>query len=298
MADRSCRAASKPAPDAQCKESLAGGYTGWMNPSNIVFIGGGNMASAIIGGLLKAGRAAASIQVVEPWEVQRQTLARQFGVAVHERAGAALAGCQLVVWAVKPQSFAEAAAPCAAYVSGALQLSVMAGIRSDAIVAATGSERVVRAMPNTPALIGRGIAGLYARAAVAADERAVVAQVLAPTGQLLWVPREEDLDAVTAISGSGPAYVFYVVEAMMQAAVDMGLSPQQGRRLALATVAGAAALAEASDEPPAVLRERVTSKGGTTHAAISSLEADGVKAAFVKALRAAQQRARELGGPP
>ncbi len=268
-----------------------------MNPSSIVFIGGGNMASAIIGGLLKAGRSAASIQVVEPFEAQRLALAQQFGVGVHPAAGAALSGCQLVVWAVKPQSFAEAAAPCAAWVSGALQLSVMAGIRSAAIVAATGSGRVVRAMPNTPALIGQGIAGLYATQAVSDDERTAVEQVLAPTGQLLWVEREQDLDAVTAVSGSGPAYVFYVVEAMMQAAVEMGLSPEQGRRLALATIAGAAALAEASDESPTVLRERVTSKGGTTHAAISSLEADGVKAAFVKALRAAQQRARELGEP-
>jgi pyrroline-5-carboxylate reductase len=268
-----------------------------MNPSSIAFIGGGNMASAIIGGLIKAGRAASTIQVVEPFEAQRQTLARQFGVGVHDKAGAALSGCQLVVWAVKPQSFTEAAAPCAAFVSGALQLSVIAGIRSAAIVTATGSERVVRAMPNTPALIGQGIAGLFARAAVGADERAAVELVLAPTGQLLWVAREEDLDAVTAVSGSGPAYVFYVVEAMMQAAVEMGLSPQQGRRLALATMAGAAALAQASDESPTLLRERVTSKGGTTHAAISSLEADGVKTAFVKAIRAAQQRARELGEP-
>ena len=268
-----------------------------MNPSSIAFIGGGNMASAIIGGLLKSGRAAASIQVVEPFEAQRQVLARQFGVGVQERAGAALSGCELVVWAVKPQSFAEAAAPCAPFVRAALQLSVMAGIRSAAIVGATGSRRVVRAMPNTPALIGQGIAGLYATPAVDDDERAAVEQVLAPPGQLVWVAREEDLDAVTAVSGSGPAYVFYVVEAMMQAAVDMGLSPEQGRRLALATVAGAAALAQQSDESPAVLRERVTSKGGTTHAAISSLEADGVKAAFVKALRAAQQRARELGEP-
>jgi pyrroline-5-carboxylate reductase len=268
-----------------------------MNPSSIVFIGGGNMASAIIGGLLKAGRAASSIQVVEPFEAQRQTLARQFGVAVHERAGAALSGCDLVVWAVKPQSFAEAAAPCAGLVGGAVQLSVMAGIRSSAIVVATGSPRVVRAMPNTPALIGQGIAGLFATRAVSDDERVAVEQVLAPTGRLLWVAREEDLDAVTAVSGSGPAYVFYVIEAMMQAAVDMGLSPEQGRALALATMSGAAALAQQSDESPTVLRERVTSKGGTTHAAISSLEADGVKAAFVKALRAAQQRARELGEP-
>jgi pyrroline-5-carboxylate reductase len=266
-----------------------------MNQSSIAFIGGGNMAGALVGGLLKAGRAASSIHVVEPFELQRDKLVQQFGVVVHAAAGAALGACGLVVWAVKPQLFAEAAAPCAPYVGEALQLSVMAGIRSAAIVRATGSERVVRAMPNTPALIGQGIAGLYARDAVGLAERAAVEKVLAPTGQLLWVAREEDLDAVTALSGSGPAYVFYFVEAMMQAAVDMGLSEAQGRTLALATFAGATALAQQSDEPPALLRERVTSKGGTTHSAISSLQADGVKAAFVKALRAAQQRARELG---
>ncbi len=266
-----------------------------MNTDSIAFVGGGNMASALIGGLLKAGRAPGSIQVVEPFEAQRLRLAQQFGITASERADAGLAQAGLVVWAVKPQLFAEAAAPCAGHVAAALQLSVMAGIRSDAIVRASGSERVVRAMPNTPALIGQGIAGLYAREAVSAAERAVVEQVLAPTGELLWLAREQDLDAVTALSGSGPAYVFYFVEAMMQAAVDMGLSDSQGRTLAQATFAGATALAQQSHEAPAVLRERVTSKGGTTHAAISSLEADGVKAAFIKAIRAAQQRARELG---
>jgi pyrroline-5-carboxylate reductase len=266
-----------------------------MNPTGIVFIGGGNMASALVGGLLKAGRAASSIHVVEPLAAQRDKLAQQFGVGVHAGADAALGACGLVVWAVKPQLFAEAAAPCAPFVREALQLSVMAGIRSAAIVRATGSERVARAMPNTPALIGQGIAGLYARDAVGPAERLSVEQVLAPTGQLLWMAREEDLDAVTALSGSGPAYVFYFVEAMMQAAIDMGLSEAQGRMLALATFAGATALAQQSTEPPSVLRERVTSKGGTTHAALSSLQADGVKAAVVKAVRAAQQRARELG---
>jgi pyrroline-5-carboxylate reductase len=266
-----------------------------MNPSNIAFIGGGNMASALIGGLLKAGRAAASIQVIEPFATQRLRLTQQFGIDALSAADKTLARAELVVWAVKPQAFAEAAAPCAPYVAGALQLSVMAGIRSAAIERASGSARVVRTMPNTPALIGQGIAGLVASAAVSADERAAVEQVLAPTGQLLWVAREEDLDAVTALSGSGPAYVFYFLEAMMQAAVDMGLSAQQGRALALATFAGATALAQQSDEAPSLLRERVTSKGGTTHAALMSLQTDGVKAAFIKALRAAQQRARELG---
>ena len=266
-----------------------------MNPRHIVFIGGGNMASALIGGLLKAGRDAASIGVVEPFEAQRQALSRQFGIAARAQADGTLATADLVVWAVKPQLFAEAAAPCAAHVAGALHLSVMAGIRSEALTRATGSERVVRAMPNTPALIGQVIAGLFARAAVNDAERAAVEQVLAPTGALLWVAHETDLDAVTALSGSGPAYVFYFLEAMMQAAVDMGLGAAEGRTLALATFAGATTLAAQSEEPVAVLRERVTSKGGTTHAALTSLENDGVKAAIVKALRAAQQRAHELG---
>ncbi len=275
----------------------AAGYTGRMTPTSIAFIGGGNMAGALIGGLLRAGRAADSIHVIEPFEAQRQRLAQQFGVQARAAADATLARAELVVWAVKPQLFAEAAAPCAAHVAGALQLSVMAGIRSEAIARASGSPRVVRAMPNTPALIGQGVAGLYARTAVSAAERAAVEQVLAPTGELLWLPREEDLDAVTALSGSGPAYVFYFIEAMMQAASDMGLSADQGRTLALATFAGATALARRSDEAPAALRERVTSKGGTTDAAIASLEADGVKTAFVKAMRVAQRRARELGDP-
>ena len=130
---------------------------------------------------------------------------------------------------------------------------------------------------------------------VTAGEKAEVEAVLAPTGRTLWVAREDDLDAVTALSGSGPAYVFYFVEAMMQAATEMGLSAEQGKQLALATFAGATSLAQASTEPPDVLRERVTSKGGTTYAALSSLEASGVKAAFVKALKAAQTRAHELG---
>lgn len=261
----------------------------------IVFIGGGNMAAAIIGGLVKSGRAADSILVVDPGEAQRATLQADFGVRTFAAADAALREAATIVWAVKPQFFQAAAAPCAAHVGGALQLSVMAGLRSDAIAKATGADRVVRAMPNTPALIGQGIAGLFARDAVTTADRAEVEAVLAPTGRLLWVAREEDLDAVTALSGSGPAYVFYFVEAMMQAAREMGLGEAQGKALALATFAGATALAEASDDTPAVLRERVTSKGGTTYAALMSLEASGVKAAFVSALKAAQQRARELG---
>ena len=268
-------------------------------PQTIAFIGGGNMAGALIGGLVRAGRAPADILVIDPGEAQRARLQADFGVRTQAAADATLAGAGLVVWAVKPQWFAVAAAPCAPHVASALHLSVMAGIRSGTIARACGlapdAARIVRSMPNTPALIGRGIAALVATPAVSAAERALVEQVLAPTGQTLWVDHEADLDAVTALSGSGPAYVFYFVEAMVAAAVEMGLSAAQGQRLALATFDGATALAAQSDEPPAVLRERVTSEGGTTDAALRSLQADGVGPAFVKALKAAQQRARELG---
>jgi pyrroline-5-carboxylate reductase len=261
----------------------------------ISFIGGGHMASAIIGGLLEQGHPADGLLAIEPSPAQRAKLAADFGIAVQASADVRLAGSEMIVWAVKPQSFAEAAAPCAPFVREALHLSVMAGIRLDALIRTTGAERVVRAMPNTPALIGRGIAGLYAASVVSAAERSQIEQVLAATGECVWVTQEHDLDAVTALSGSGPAYVFYLVEAMMQAGVDMGLSEAQSRQFALSTLAGATALAQASTESPAVLRERVTSKGGTTHAAVTRLDAAHVKQAVVAAILAAQARARELG---
>ncbi|HEX5684683.1 MAG TPA: pyrroline-5-carboxylate reductase [Ideonella sp.] len=266
-----------------------------LTSATIAFIGGGNMASALIGGLIQSGHAPSAIHVIEPFAAQADKLRQQFGVVVEAAASPALASATLVVWAVKPQLFKEAAQPCAAHVKGALQLSVMAGIRSRAITQATGSARVVRTMPNTPALIGRGMTGLCASEAVTADERAGVERLLAPTGELLWVEREEQLDAVTALSGSGPAYVFYFVEAMMRAGHELGLSAEQARRLAVGTFSGAAALAAQSDEAPAVLRQNVTSKGGTTHAAITTLDEHGVMDAFVQALHAAARRAKELG---
>ncbi len=266
-----------------------------MANSSVAFIGGGNMASALIGGLLRAGRAAQDILVVEPSEAQRGRLAEQFGVQAQASADARLAVAGLVVWAVKPQLFAAAAAPCAPHVGMALQVSVMAGVRSEAVLQASGSPRVVRTMPNTPALIGQGIAGLYARPAVGAADRADVEALFAPTGQVIWVQREADLDAVTALSGSGPAYVFFFIEAMVQAATEMGLSAAQGRQLAQATFSGAAALAEQSPLSPTALREQVTSPGGTTQAAIMALQEQGVGPAFVKALHAARARAEALG---
>jgi pyrroline-5-carboxylate reductase len=268
-------------------------------PDVIAFIGGGHMASALIGGLLGAGRTPHQLIVVEPFEAARDRLAERHGVRALARADATLQRAGTVVWAVKPQQFAEAARGCAAHVAGALQLSVMAGIRTGALARAIKlapmQARIVRAMPNTPALIGRGIAGLYATGAVQPAERSRIELLLAPTGATLWVSHEAALDTVTALSGSGPAYVFYLIEAMMEAAAEMGLSPEHGRRLAIATFDGAAELARRSSESPEALRAQVTSKGGTTHAAISSLEADGFKALFVKALHAAAERARELG---
>jgi pyrroline-5-carboxylate reductase len=262
---------------------------------SVAFIGGGNMASALIGGLRRAGRAAQDILVVEPFDAQRARLAEQFGVQAQAAADDRLAAAGMVVWAVKPQLFADAAVPCARHIHGALQVSVMAGVRSDTVVRASGSARVVRTMPNTPALIGQGIAGLYARPEVDAADKAEVEALFAPTGQTVWVEREDDLDAVTALSGSGPAYVFFFIEAMVRAATEMGLTAGQGRQLALATFAGAAALAQQSPLSPTALREQVTSKGGTTFAAISSLQAQGVDQAFVQALHAARTRAQELG---
>jgi len=265
-------------------------------PSHIGFIGGGNMASAIIGGLIRQGHPTSHVQVVEPWAAQRDQLTQQFpGITVLADAEAGLQPTDLVVWAVKPQVFKVAAASARSAVAGSLHLSVAAGIPSDSIAQWLGSERIVRAMPNTPALVGLGMTGLYARPAVTQGDRALVEQVIATTGQQLWVGAERHLDAVTALSGSGPAYVFYFLEAMRDAGARMGLTADMAQQLAIGTFIGAATLAQRSDEPLHILRERVTSKGGTTHAALTSLDSAGVKARFEDALFAAQRRAQELG---
>jgi pyrroline-5-carboxylate reductase len=263
--------------------------------SCIAFIGGGNMASAILGGLRRAGHPAEDLLVVEPMAAQRDRLRDEFGVAALAEADASLGRAATVVWAVKPQLFQEAAAPVAPFIGQALQLSVMAGLRTDAIAAATGGARVVRGMPNTPALIGADITGLFAGAGVSEADRAVVDALLRPTGRTVWVRQESDLDTVTALSGSGPAYFFYLIEHMIAAGQALGLDEAQARELALATCAGAAALAQQSDESPAQLRAKVTSKGGTTHAAISRLDAEGVGEAVRHAVTAAHHRAQELG---
>ena len=261
----------------------------------VAFIGGGNMAGAIIGGLLRQGLAPAQLEVVEPFAAARDKLLADHGVHAKEQAGASLQRCGLVIWAVKPQTFKDAAAQAKAHTTAALHLSVAAGIRSDSIAGWLDTQRIVRSMPNTPALVGKGMTALFARPAVTAADKALVDSVIATTGESLWVDHEAQLDAVTALSGSGPAYVFFFLEAMRQAGIEMGLSAGQAQRLAIGTFTGASELARASDEPPEVLRQRVTSKGGTTHAAITSMEQSGMKESFVKALHAARARATELG---
>ena len=264
---------------------------------NIVFIGGGNMAQALVGGLVKAGRPGRSIVVVEPNETTRRRLVGRYGATARSEPGPAIEVAEIVVWAVKPQAFEAAARECEGKVAGALQVSVMAGVRSDAIVAATGSERVIRVMPNTPALIGQGIAGLFARTAVTDEDRADAVALLAPTGELIWVGEEVQLDAVTALSGSGPAYVFLLLESLHEAGRQMGLAPAVARRLAEQTVAGSAALAAASPDSPAELRRIVTSPGGTTEAAMAVLDTRGARDAFIAAILAARAKAEALGKP-
>lgn len=263
-------------------------------PRAIAFIGGGNMASAIIGGLIAQGLPAAHITVVEPFEAARDALQAKFGITALPAATAALEAAELVVWAVKPQTFKDAAAAASPFTRHALHLSVAAGITTDSIAQWLGTGRIVRAMPNTPALVGKGMTGLFARADVDAAGSALVQTVIATTGQYVWVEQESQLDAVTALSGSGPAYVFLFLEAMTQAGQDMGLSQQQAYQLAVATFQGASELAARSDEPASVLRERVTSKGGTTYAAITHMQATQVPEHFVTAMRKAETRAQEL----
>ena len=262
---------------------------------HMAFIGGGNMASAIMGGLIRQGMRPDQFTVVEPFAEAADKLHKDFGITALSAAGPALAGADLVVWAVKPQIFSEAAAPVMPHTRGALHLSVAAGIRTDSISRWVGSDRVVRCMPNTPALVGQGITGLFACPSVTTTDQQLVAQVIGTTGQYLWVQKESLLDAVTALSGSGPAYVFFFLEAMTEAGVGMGLSAAQAYQLAVATFSGASSLAAASNESPEVLRQRVTSKGGTTYAALTAMETAGIKPAFVRAMQAAEHRARELG---
>ena len=252
------------------------------------------MASAIIGGLIQQGVPTSMVTVVEPFEAARSALRDNFGIEALPAANEALQRSECIVWAVKPQTFKEAAASAAPHTRQALHLSVAAGITTDSIAAWTGTGRIARAMPNTPALVGKGMTGLYARPEVDARGKALIEQVIGTTGQFIWVDQEEQLDAVTAISGSGPAYVFLFLEAMTQAGLDMGLTAGQAYHLAVATFQGGAELAARSSDSAEVLRQRVTSKGGTTHAAITHMQDTHVPEHFIAAMRKAEARAKEL----
>jgi pyrroline-5-carboxylate reductase len=262
---------------------------------HMAFIGGGNMASAIIGGLIRQGMRPDQFTVIEPFADTAAKLLKDFGITALPVAGPDLARADLVVWAVKPQNLREAAGQAGQFCKDALHLSVAAGIRRDSLAQWLGTQRIVRAMPNTPALVGLGQTGLFARSGVSENDKAWVEWLVASTGQFLWVSEEAQLDAVTAVSGSGPAYVFYFIEAMEKAAIEMGMSPEHAKQLAIGTFVGASQLAQSAQEPVAVLRERVTSKGGTTHAAITALQSAQVGALFQDAIKAAQARAQVLG---
>ena len=262
----------------------------------IAFIGGGNMAQALIGGLAGRLTPATNIHVVDVMPTTLTLLSERFGVTTAQVPTDALAGSDVIVLAVKPQQLREVVATIKPFLTSQLVLSIAAGIRAaDISHWLGGHQAIVRTMPNTPALIGQGITGAYAMSGVTELQKESADVLLRAVGATVWVTDEAQIDAVTAISGSGPAYVFYFIEAMQQAATELGLSAEQGRQLAQATFAGAAGLASQSDEPVSLLRERVTSKGGTTYAALTSMEASGVKAALVKALHAAADRGRELG---
>lgn len=262
----------------------------------ITFIGGGNMAVALIGGLRRQGFSTAAIQVVEPSAESRDRLAESFGVRCAAAVDAAALNCEVLVLAVKPQQMKDAVAPLAGKLGGQLVVSIAAGLRMADISRWLGNHKaVVRTMPNTPALIGAGITGLCALPEVSAEQRAAADRVLKAVGTTVWIDDEARIDGVTAISGSGPAYVFLFIEALQQAAAELGFTPEQGRQLAIETVQGAAALAAQSSEPASILRERVTSKGGTTEAALKAMAERGVKEGIVAGCKAAEARGQELG---
>ena len=261
----------------------------------ILFIGGGNMASALIGGMLQQGFQAGDIRVAEISAEARARLHSQFGVGVAAAVDAAI-GEDLVVLAVKPQQMHDVAAALRPHLRGQLILSIAAGIRTDDLARwLSGHRRIVRAMPNTPALLRAGISGMFAAPGTGIEDIQAAERVLQAVGAVVEVDREEQLDGVTAVSGSGPAYVFYFIEALQQAAGELGFSPEQARKLALETFSGAAKLAATSPDSVETLRARVTSKAGTTEAALKSMEAAGVKPRIVEAIHAAARRSRELG---
>lgn len=263
----------------------------------LTFIGGGNMAAALIAGLAGQMTPGENIHVVDPNPAQLERLADSFGVSTAAAIDEKVAASDVIVLAVKPQQMRAVAAALAPQLGNSpLVLSIAAGIRGADLSRWLDAYRaIVRCMPNTPALIGQGITGMVAMPGVSSAHREAADSIMQAVGQTVWLEDEALIDPVTAVSGSGPAYVFYFIEAMQQAAAELGLSAEQGKQLALATFTGAAQLAAQSPDDVSTLRERVTSKGGTTYAALQSMEQAGVKQAIVAAVKAAAARGVELG---
>ena len=263
----------------------------------IGFLGGGNMARALIGGLIARGTPAGELSVGEPIAQARQLLAADFNIAVSADNHAAIAGCALIVIAVKPQEAGKVLTALAPALQGArpVLLSIAAGIQIASLSRWVGpGVPVIRTMPNRAALVGAGITGAYAAPEVTAAQRELAAGVISAAGQVVWVGRESDLDVVTALSGSGPAYFFLLAELMMQAAIAEGLEADAARQLAVGTLHGAGALAHASDGDLARMRQEVTSKGGTTEAALGAFAAADLNGIVARAVHAAAQRSRDL----
>ncbi|NDI86143.1 pyrroline-5-carboxylate reductase [Undibacterium crateris] len=262
----------------------------------IAFIGGGNMAAALMGGLIPAVAAASDVHVVDVSQLSLTRLEAEYGVSTALQIDQGVAAADVIVLAVKPQQMRDVIQSLQPFLTKQLLISIAAGIRASDMSRWLGDyQHIVRSMPNTPAMVGKGITGLYALPGVTADQKQIAETILSAVGMTSWFEDEAKIDAVTAISGSGPAYVFYFIEALQQAALELGFSPAQASQFAIATFEGAASLALHADEPVATLREKVTSKGGTTFAALSSMQEAGIQAAIVRAAKAAAQRATELG---
>ena len=275
-----------------------GDLRGTANQMNytLCFVGGGNMARSLIGGLLAQGMRAEQIIAADPLAAQLDALRSDYGIRVAQNNLAAVQGADVVVLAVKPQEMRAVAAELRQVLEGGgpLLISVAAGIRAADIQRWSGCAAVVRCMPNRPALVGCGVTGLFATDAVSAQQRGIAEAILKAVGRTLWLEREADMDAVTAISASGPAYFFFLIEILEQSGVALGLTPEVSRTLAVETAFGAGSMARAATQPAAVLRAQVTSAGGTTEAALRHLEAHSVRAIFQEAVTAAARRATEL----
>ena len=261
----------------------------------IAFIGGGNMAAALVGGMVAGGAEPSRIAVVDPNPQQLASLAQRYGVSTFTTAQPAVQDATVVVWAVKPQVLRGAAEAIAQTTSQALHISIAAGIRLQDLTRWLASDRVVRAMPNTAALVGAGVTGLLAGRAVGAADKQLTEQLLAAAGSSFWVETDEAMNAVTAVSGSGPAYVFHFLEGLQEAALHVGFTAEQARDVVLQVVAGAVQQARQDRAPFAELRQRVTSPQGTTEAVLAVLERCATRQAMVEAVQAACDRGRELG---